>query len=139
MYYLAVLYPAIEGGYTVEFPDFPEALTQGDTLEEAIDMATDALSIVVEEYSKARRDLPTPSTLEQVKAVASHEMSTAKGIDHSREPFFQFFSAPTVDMTPVQISVSFTQSMLDFIDAKAKQRGMTRSEYLVTAAQAYGA
>ena len=60
---LAVQYPAAEGGYAVEFPSFPEALTQGDTLDEAIDMAAEALGTVVEEYAKARRDLPAPSTL----------------------------------------------------------------------------
>ncbi|WP_297669018.1 type II toxin-antitoxin system HicB family antitoxin [uncultured Desulfovibrio sp.] len=137
MRYLAVLYPAAEGGYAVEFPDFPEALTQGDTLDEAIDMATDALGIVVEEYAKARRDLPAPSTLEQVKAVAMREMATARGVDHSREPFFQLIPAPEVDMTPVKISVSFARSVLAGIDAKAKQRGMTRSGFLAAAAQAF--
>lgn len=137
MRYLSVLYPASEGGYAVEFPDFPEALTQGDTLEDAIDMATDALGIVVEEYAKARRDLPVPSTLEQVKAVAEREMASAPGIDHDREPFFQLIPAPAVDMTPVKISVSFTKSVLASIDAKAKQRGMTRSGFLAAAAQAF--
>ena len=96
MRYLAVLYPATEGGYAVEFPDFPEALTQGDTLDEAIDMATNALGIVVEEYVKARKNIPEPSTLEQVKAVAAHEMATAHGIDHDREPVFQLIPAPDI-------------------------------------------
>ncbi len=137
MRYIAILYPAKEGGYAVEFPDFPEALTQGDTLNEAIDMASDVLGIVVEEYAKARRDLPTPSTLEQIKAVAAQEMATGKGIDHNREPFFQLIQAPTIDMTPVKISVSFTRSVLENIDTKAKQRGMTRSGFLAAAAQAY--
>ncbi len=97
MRYLAVLYPAAEGGYAVEFPDFPEAITQGDTLEEAIGMAADALKIVVEEYARARRELPAPSTLEQVKAVAGREMATARGIDAGREPIFQPITAPAVD------------------------------------------
>ena len=40
-------YPAAfektEQGYVVSFRDIPEAITQGDTLEEAIDMAQNAL------------------------------------------------------------------------------------------------
>ena len=137
MRYLAVLYPAIEGGYSVGFPDLPEALTQGDTLDEAVDMAADALAITVEEYAKERRDLPTPSTLEQVKAIAAKKMATAQGIDHNREPFFQLMEAPSVDMTPVRISVSFTRSVLESIDRKARVAGMTRSGFLAAAAGAY--
>ena len=96
MRYFAVLYPALEGGYAVEFPDFPEALTQGDTLEEAIDMADDALGITIEEYTKAKRDLPEPSTLDMVKTLAAKEMLTAKGLDHNREPLFQLIQAHRV-------------------------------------------
>lgn len=137
MKYLAILYPASEGGYSVEFPDFPEALTQGDTLEEAVDMAADALAITVEEYAKERRNMPTPSTLAHVKALAAKKMATAQGLDHNRQPFFQLFTAPSVDSTPVKISVSFPRSALDSIDAKAKAAGMTRSGFLVAAAKAY--
>ncbi len=39
-------------------------------------------------------------------------------------------------MTPVKISVSFARSVLEGIDAKAKQRGMTRTGFLA-AAQAF--
>ena len=42
--YPAIFHRAEEGGYWVEFPDLPGCLTQGDTLKEAIAMATDAAS-----------------------------------------------------------------------------------------------
>ncbi|BCV24012.1 type II toxin-antitoxin system HicB family antitoxin [Gelria sp. Kuro-4] len=46
-YYLAlpykvVLHPAQEGGYVAEIPDLPGCLTQGETIEEAINMIQDA-------------------------------------------------------------------------------------------------
>ena len=44
MYYFALFLPVQEGGYAVEFPDIPEAFTQGSTLEECMDMARDVLS-----------------------------------------------------------------------------------------------
>ena len=34
-------------GLVVTFPDFPEAVTQGDSMEEALEMAQDALETVV--------------------------------------------------------------------------------------------
>lgn len=43
---MKLYYPAIyiksEYGYTVEFPDLPGCITQGDTFEEAFEMAEDA-------------------------------------------------------------------------------------------------
>jgi antitoxin HicB len=37
-----------EGGYTVTVPTFPGCITQGETLEEAIAMAKDAIRLYVE-------------------------------------------------------------------------------------------
>ena len=48
-------YPAVfreeDGGYWVEFPDFPGCVTQGDTLDEAYEMATEALGLYLETES----------------------------------------------------------------------------------------
>ena len=45
----------------VDFPDFPEAHTFGDTREEALRRASDALLTVIEAYMKDRQRLPQPS------------------------------------------------------------------------------
>jgi antitoxin HicB len=45
----------------VSFPDFPEGHTFGDTEEEAIARASDALETVIGAYIKGRRSLPSPS------------------------------------------------------------------------------
>lgn len=49
------------GTVLVEFVDIPEAVTFGDTKEEALARATDALATAVEGYIKNRRPLPAPS------------------------------------------------------------------------------
>ena len=108
MQYLAILYPTTNGGYAVEFPDFPEVLTQGSTLNEAIDMATEALGIGIEEYVKARRDLPVPSTMEQIKEVAAHEMVTAQGIDLDRYPIFQLIRCSIPLCSPMMTDMQYT-------------------------------
>ena len=41
MYYPAKFTPAEEGGYVVTFRDIPEAITQGDDMTEAVEMAED--------------------------------------------------------------------------------------------------
>jgi antitoxin HicB len=45
----------------VSFPDFPEAHTYGDNVEDALMHAPDALATVIDAYIKDRRDIPSPS------------------------------------------------------------------------------
>lgn len=49
-------------GYLVTFADIPEAITAGDTLQEALDMAHDALFTALEFYFADKRPVPMPST-----------------------------------------------------------------------------
>ncbi|MGH7064166.1 MAG: type II toxin-antitoxin system HicB family antitoxin [Stellaceae bacterium] len=55
------LLPQPEGGFTVTFPDVPEAITQGDTEEEAAAMAEDALVTALSFYTERAEPLPRPS------------------------------------------------------------------------------
>ncbi|MFA9209181.1 MAG: type II toxin-antitoxin system HicB family antitoxin [Yersinia sp. (in: enterobacteria)] len=48
-------------GYFVSFPDIPEALTQGETREEALEMARDALVTAFDFYFEDNRQVPLPS------------------------------------------------------------------------------
>jgi len=59
--YPAVLTPEPEGGFTVTFPDVPEAITHGDDEGEALKMASDALETALSFYVDARKPLPAPS------------------------------------------------------------------------------
>lgn len=59
-------YPAIFeknelGGCSIHFPDLPECYTDGDSLEDAIEMASEAMELVVESYVDNGRPLPLPS------------------------------------------------------------------------------
>lgn len=62
LFYPAVFHNADEGGYWIEFPDIPECLTEGDTLEKAYDMAMDALGLALSERLKSKEKLPDAST-----------------------------------------------------------------------------
>lgn len=63
MRYPVNLVPAPEGGYVVSFPDIPEALTQGDTREEALSAALDALVTAFEFYFEDNEQIPLPSAV----------------------------------------------------------------------------
>lgn len=60
LYYPAVFTPE-DDGYVVHFPDINGCITEGDTLEEAYEMAYDALGITLSVYSDENKELP-PST-----------------------------------------------------------------------------
>lgn len=47
-----------EGGYTVTSPALPELVTEGDTIQEAIANASEALKAVIELYEDLGRPLP---------------------------------------------------------------------------------
>lgn len=41
-YSMSIIPDAVEGGFTVIFPELPGCMTYGDTIDEAVEMATDA-------------------------------------------------------------------------------------------------
>ncbi|WLT05001.1 type II toxin-antitoxin system HicB family antitoxin [Snodgrassella alvi] len=57
--------------YVVTFRDLPEALTCGDTLEEARIMAADALLTALEFYFEDRRPVPMPSKMQKGEELIS--------------------------------------------------------------------
>ncbi len=50
-----------DGGFVVTFRDIPEAITQGETVEDALVMAKDALETAMEFYFEDKRCVPAPS------------------------------------------------------------------------------
>lgn len=50
-----------DGGFVVTFSDIPEAITQGDTVKEALAIAQDALETALEFYFEDKRAVPAPS------------------------------------------------------------------------------
>lgn len=65
--YPACFYEEDEGGYSVEFPDLLGCITQGDTLEEAIEMAEDAaLGWLLDELENGK-EIPKKSEIKDIK------------------------------------------------------------------------
>lgn len=50
-----------EGGYLVRFPDFPEAITQGEDIEDALTEALDCLEETIANRIRTKSDIPKPS------------------------------------------------------------------------------
>jgi antitoxin HicB len=61
MEYPVKLEPADEGGFIVTFPDFDWGITQGDSREDALAMAADALYTMIRELMRRAEPIPRPS------------------------------------------------------------------------------
>ncbi|VVB88644.1 HicB_like antitoxin of bacterial toxin-antitoxin system [uncultured archaeon] len=62
-----------EGGYTVIVPSLPGCVTYGDTIEEAIEMAKEAIELYIESLKEHGEEIPTEEgTLEYSIAVEAY-------------------------------------------------------------------
>ena len=77
------LYPVIltedrdDGGYVVTCRDLPEAITQGDTIKEALESAADALDEAICGCINHSRDIPEPSAKRAGEHLVSVPVTTA--------------------------------------------------------------
>ena len=67
MYYVAKLTPEESGGYSVTFPDVPGCITQGDTEEDALKNAKEALELTLECDMDNNWEVPMPETGEDTE------------------------------------------------------------------------
>jgi predicted RNase H-like HicB family nuclease len=122
--YIALLRKDPDSDYGVDFPDFPGCITAGSTLEEAREMAREAL----EGHIGCMRDLghmiPEPSGLEVVMA----DPDNAEAI-----PFL--VAVPDRPSRTVRVNVTMRDADLKAIDAFAKKQGKSRSALLTEAAR----
>ncbi len=67
--YDVTITPQEDGSYLVRFPQIPEAITDGDTVEEAREQAVDALVAALGGYIEFGRPLPQPGSRPDAIAV----------------------------------------------------------------------
>lgn len=60
--YPAIFTPEDDGTFSINFPDLEGCYTCGDSLEDGIEMAEDALALVLYGYEKDNRTIPIPSS-----------------------------------------------------------------------------
>jgi predicted RNase H-like HicB family nuclease len=123
--YIAVVHKEPNSDFGVSFPDFPGCITAGSTIDEVKDMAHDALSLHIKGMIEDGEKIPDPSKLENI--MADPEYSDAVAV----------LVVTVSDAKPrsVRVNITVPKDILHQIDAIAKKRGMSRSSFLVHAAQ----
>lgn len=118
-YYYAVIQKSGDA-YAVEIPDIEGCFTQGYTMEEAIEMAEDALAAVLEVSGK-----------KNIKASDFETISKKYGAEGVHIMKIQVRSDLMFEYSDkVKRNISFSMSTLDIIDSTAKKLGVNRSVFI---------
>ncbi len=121
--------------WAVLFADF-ELATQGDTPAEAFAAAQEALRGRVKCMAEDGDPTPEPSDLDRARSRIARWCAD-EGLTLPEDTLFQMVPCEEFSSRLVRVNVSFPQSVLERIDAKAKLAGMSRSAFLAVAAGAY--
>ena len=111
--------------FGVTVPDLPGCFSVGDSIEEAIDNAHEAIMPYIEDMVAEGESIPSPTQIVNMTDFYPDE-GTA------------LLAYVDVDLEPVlgpakRINITIRPAMLQVIDIRAKARGMNRSEYLAFA------
>lgn len=123
--YIAIVHKEPKSDFGVSFPDFPGCITAGKNIDEAKDMAQEALTLHIQGMLEDGEKLPSPSRLEEIMDDPDYADAVA----------FLVVSVPDAKPRTVRVNVTVPEMTLKQIDAAAKKRGMSRSSFLVHAAQ----
>ncbi|MFV0382729.1 type II toxin-antitoxin system HicB family antitoxin [Paracoccus sp. (in: a-proteobacteria)] len=129
MRYVAFLHTDEADGFGISFPDFPGAISDGETVDQAIQRGEEALAFHVQGMHEDGLGIPVPRTVDAILADPElAEWRAGAQIAHV---------ALILDRgSPKRVNVSLDPGLLEAIDAEAARRGMTRSAFLSSAARA---
>jgi predicted RNase H-like HicB family nuclease len=123
-HYIALIHKDTDSDYGVSFPDLPGVITAGSTLDEARDMAAEALALHLHGMAKDKEAIPEPSSLEQIMSDSEN-----------RDGVAVLIPAPAEAVKSVRVNITLPADVLSEIDARAEQEGFTRSGFLAHAAR----
>lgn len=121
--YIGLIHKDPDSDYGVSFPDFPGVVTAGRTLDEARDMAEEALALHIEGLAEDGEAVPEPSSLESVMADPLNHDGVAILVGVKNTP------------KTVRVNVTLPEDILEQIDRYAEDHGFSRSGFLTQAAK----
>jgi predicted RNase H-like HicB family nuclease len=126
MRYTAFIHKDADSDFGVSFPDFPGCIAVGETMEEALKSAAEALAFHVDGMEQDGDSIPEPRTPDDILGDPALAEDRVGAI---------FASVPLVrDLgSTTRINVSLDFGLLRAMDGEAKRRGQTRSAFIASA------
>lgn len=124
--YIGIIHKEPESSYGVSFPDFPGCISSGETLQEALMSAAEALGAHVRWMQREGDAIPEPSELD----VVMRDPDFADGMPAVITPTLQNKGKA------VRLNITLDEYLVADIDAHAERLGVTRSAFLAEAARA---
>ena len=127
MFYIALVHKEAGSAYGVSFPDLPGCVSAGDSFEDAVANAIEALGLHVEGMREDGEEIPAPRRYEDIMAADDAWWQCEGAI---------FTAVPLIEdrARKVRVNINLNVDLLDAIDQRAKARGLTRSAFLASAA-----
>lgn len=123
------LIDASDGAFGVVFPDAPGCTAMGETQQEAIDNATEALAEWVADELADGRAAPSARSLDELGRLPEVSVALASGAVLAMIPLI-------LDSGRLaRANISIDTGLLADIDEAARLRGVTRSAFLAAAAR----
>ena len=123
-HYIGLIHKDADSDFGVSFPDLPGLVTAGTTLDEARDMAEEALALHLEGILEDGASVPEPSSLEEIMADPENRSGVAILVSVKDDQ-------PKI----VRVNVTLPGDVLEQIDKYAETHGYTRSGLLAQAAK----
>ena len=117
-----------EAGFGVSFPDFPGCVSVGAMIDDAVRQGSEALAFHVEGLVDDREAIPSPRSIDAIKA--DPELA-----DWRRDADLVLIPLLLDRGSSRRVNISLDRGLLEAIDDEARQRRMTRSAFLATAAR----
>lgn len=128
MRYAALVHKEPDSSYGVSFPDFPGCISAGDSLDEALANAAEALKGHAALMETDGEALPQPTSVEQI-------MSDPEWAEEREDAVLAAVPLIKDRGSTARINVSLDLGLLEAIDAEARARKQTRSAFLASAAR----
>jgi predicted RNase H-like HicB family nuclease len=122
-HYIGIVHKEARSDYGISFPDFPGAVTAAASLDEAVEMAAEALALHVEGLLAEGETIPNPSTFEQVRDNPDYRHGLPVLVPLK------------TDAMAMRVQVTLPAPVLRRIDKYIEAEGQSRSGFLTEAAK----
>jgi predicted RNase H-like HicB family nuclease len=123
-HYIGLIHKDPDSHFGVSFPDLPGVVTAGTTLDDAREMAEEALALHIEGLIADGEAIPEASSLDEIMSDPENKSGVAILVSVKNDQ-------PKI----VRVNVTFPEDVLEQIDRYAEVHGFTRSGLLAQAAK----